>query len=149
VVSHVGALHRLLLLCCTATNATAALTLLCISAHKVFSSEPGLKDLVRGLLRYEPMSRIGTAPTSGGIIAAMQATHWLQTVNWDAIAAMDPIASFVPPPSVLVLKKEGKLDPNLFDSAEEAGQEYREQEAFQCWLPTLGPADAQLFESLC
>jgi len=41
------------------------------------------------------------------------------------------------------------VDTQFFDAKEEAEQEYREQEAFECWLPKLSADDIKLFEGLC
>ena len=43
----------------------------------------------------------------------------------------------------------GLVDTSLFDAATEAAQEHREQAAFECWLPRLGPKEKALFEDLC
>lgn len=115
-------------------------------SHKIFKVEPGLRELVQGLLTYEPSQRLGTMEV-GGVMALQQATRWLQTVNWDRIKSGEATASFVPPQATS--QKDGGVDTSLFDSAQEAAQEYREQEAFACWLPALQPSDAKLFENLC
>ena len=56
-----------------------------------------------------------------------------------------PSVSFVPPST----HSEDVIDTQFFDAKDEAEQEYREQEAFECWLPKLSEADVKLFDGLC
>ena len=134
--------------------------------HRVFAKDSGLVPLVQGLLQYDPSARLGMG--EGGI-EGLKAVPWLAgggagsssaAVDWDAVSRGDcPPVSFVPPrPQPRATKSDAKaaacefddvVDTQFFDAKEEAEQEYREQGAFECWLPKLSPDDVKLFEGLC
>jgi hypothetical protein len=141
----------------------------------VFRTEPGLARLLHGLLAFEPAKRLGAAEAGG--FAELKRSTWLRAVQWEALARGDatPPVAFVPSASaaaVAALATEapcpgddakapmaaaatagagvaGLVDTSLFDAATEAAQEHREQAAFECWLPRLGPEEKALFEDLC
>ncbi len=129
--------------------------------HRTFARDPGLVPLVQGLLKYDPAARLGMGEDG---IDAIKAIPWLcggtgaAAVDWDAVARGEcPPVAFVPPRPAAP-KSDGKaassefddiVDTQFFDAKEEAEQEYREQGAFECWLPKLSPDDVKLFEGLC
>lgn len=109
--------------------------------HRVFAKDPGLVELVQGLLQYDPNGRLGMG--EGGI-AALKAVPWLaggaattgaaaEPVDWAAVAQGEcPPVAFVPPrPKPRQTSPESKItaldfdevvDTQFFDAKEEAEQ---------------------------
>lgn len=111
--------------------------------HRIFEKDKHLVRLIRGLMQYEPEARLGMG--EGGF-DALKANPWFKSLDWAAVAAGHcPSVSFVPPST----HSEDVIDTQFFDAKDEAEQEYREQEAFECWLPKLSEADVKLFDGLC